>query len=146
MFFKKNYTNKRFLTTRRGFSLVEIMVVVVIIGLLAGAVTVGFGKYLDSAKTNRAMSDLRAIRTEVDGFKTLNGRYPTNDEGLEVIGMQNGVPIDPWGNRYEYNSPAGNGEPYEVFTLGQDAQEGGEGIDSDIYSWQIGTEEGSATP
>lgn len=130
----------------RGFSLVEIMVVVVIIGLLAGAVTVGFGKYLDSAKQNRAKSDLRAIMTEVDGFKMLNGRYPTNDEGVEVLDMPGGVPTDPWGNRYEYNSPAGNGRPYEVFTLGQDAQEGGDGIDADIYSWQLQQAEETAEP
>jgi len=122
---------------RRAFSLVEIMVVVVIIGLLAGMVTVGFNKYLDSAKKSRAKSDIRVIADEVKGFYLLNNRYPTNDEGTEVLQMDGGIPVDPWGNPYAYNSPAGNGEPFEVYTLGQDGQEGGEGIDTDIYSWQI---------
>jgi len=87
-----------------------------------------------------------AIMTEVDGFKMLNGRFPTNDEGVEVLDMPGGVPTDPWGNRYEYNSPAGNGRPYEVFTLGQDAQEGGDGIDADIYSWQLQQPDETAQP
>lgn len=138
--------NRRAGRNRRAFSLVEIMVVVVIIGLLAGMVTVGFNKYLDSAKKSRAKSDIRVIADEVKGFYLLNNRYPTNDEGTEVLQMDGGIPVDPWGNRYAYNSPAGNGEPFEVYTLGQDGQEGGEGVDADIYSWQINDAEETAGP
>lgn len=121
----------------RGFSLIEIMVVVVIIGLMAGAVAVGVGKYLDSAKRNRAKSDLAVIVTEVKGFHAMNSRYPTSDEGIESLKMDSGF-LDPWGQPYQYVSPAANAdEPFEVFTLGQDGREGGEGIDADIYSWQL---------
>ena len=122
--------------TRRGFSLVEIMVVVVIIGLLAGMVTVGFAKYLDAAKKNVAKSDISVLAREVKGYYMLNNRYPSNDEGIAVLKLDNNG-IDPWGNPYQYNSPAGNGDAFEVYTLGEDGTEGGEGNDADIFSWQL---------
>lgn len=142
MYFK---TRKNIRRNRSGFSLIEIMVVVVIIGLLSGMVAVGVNKYVDAAKVNRAQSDIAAIVTEVKGFYLLNNRYPSNDEGIDALGMDSNA-IDPWGEPYAYNSPAGNGEPFEVYTLGQDRQEGGEGIDADIYSWQLGETEATSGP
>lgn len=125
-----------------GFSLIEIMVVVVIIGMLAGAVTIGMSKYLDSGKKNRAKSDIAVITSEVKGFYAMNSRYPSSDEGIEALDLDSKA-LDPWGRPYEYVSPAANAdEPFEVYTLGQDGREGGEGVDADIYSWELNKIEG----
>lgn len=120
-----------------GFSLVEIMVVVVIIGLLAGAVTLKVGGYMDTAKENRVQSDIRAIERAIENYHVMHHRYPSPDAGLEALdALKNKT--DPWGNRYRYNRPASRGDaPFEVFTLGEDGREGGEGPDADVYSWQL---------
>ena len=128
---------KRTLRRRaRGFSFIEVMVVVVIIGLLAGAVTLKVSHYMDAAKTNRAKSDLATIVAAVEAFYVTNSRYPSNDEGLKDLPLKSRN--DPWGKAYEYNSPGRNGEPFEVISFGADGHEGGEGINADIYSWQLG--------
>jgi general secretion pathway protein G len=128
---------RRFCRIRRGFSLIEIMVVVVIIGLLAGAVALKVTGYMDTAKHNRARSDIATIVDAIETYKLTYGRYPTNEEGLEPLPLKNWT--DPWGNRYEYASP-GLEEPFEVFTLGADGREGGDGEDADVFSWQLGNE------
>ena len=120
---------------RRGFSLIEIMVVIVIIGMLAGAVAVSVGDYMETAKASRARSDLATIKDAVEAFHLQKGRYPTNNEGLDPLPLENRR--DPWGNPYQYNRPGEKG-PYEVFTLGADGREGGSGANADIYSWQLG--------
>lgn len=120
---------------RSGFSLIEIMVVVVIMGMLAGAVAVGVNQYMDTAKVNRAKSDIATIVDAVEAYKLTQGRYPTSNEGLEPLPLKNN--LDPWGRGYGYNNP-GQNEPFEVYTLGADGREGGQGIESDIYSWQLG--------
>ncbi|QDU70608.1 type II secretion system protein GspG [Mucisphaera calidilacus] len=119
----------------RAFSLIEVMVVIVIIGLLAGAVALQVSGYMDSAEINRAKSDIVTISDALDLYRLENKRYPTNEEGLDVLPLKNFK--DPWGNRYEYNSPGPDGEPYEVVSYGADGREGGEGTDADIYSWQV---------
>lgn len=121
---------------RPGFSFIEIMVVVVIIGLLAGAVAMKVTGYMDTAKVNRAKSDIAVIVNAVEARYLETSRYPANEEGLEQLPLKNRT--DPWGNPYQYNSPGRNDEPFEVFTLGADRREGGEGINRDIYSWQLG--------
>lgn len=121
-----------------GFSFIEVMVVVVIIGLLAGAVTLKVVDYMDTAKTNRARSDMATIVDAIEAYYLKHSRYPTNEEGLAVLPVKSAT--DPWGNRYEYNSPGREG-PYEVVTYGADAREGGDGINGDLFSWQLGQEE-----
>ena len=120
---------------RQGFSLIEIMVVVVIMGMLAGAVAVGVNQYMDTAKTNRAKSDIATIVDAVEAYKLTKGRYPSSNEGLEPLPLKS--ELDPWGRPYGYNNP-GQDEPFEVYTLGADGRDGGEGIEADIYSWQLG--------
>jgi general secretion pathway protein G len=123
----------------RGFSFIEIMVVVVIIGLLAGAVALKVGDYMDTAKTNRARSDLATIVDAVEAYQLKNGRYPANEEGLDKLPLKNCT--DPWGHPYEYNSPAQN-EPYEVVSYGADGRKGGDGVNADLYSWQLDSKKG----
>lgn len=121
---------------RPGFSFIEVMVVVVIIGLLAGAVTLKVSNYMDTAKVNRAKSDLATIVAAVEAYYVANSRYPTNDEGLKGLPLKSRS--DPWGAPYEYNCPGRNGAAFEVISLGADRREGGDGINADIYSWQLG--------
>ncbi|MFO8014771.1 MAG: type II secretion system protein GspG [Phycisphaerae bacterium] len=121
---------------RPGFSFIEIMVVVVIIGLLAGAVAMKVTGYMDTAKVNRAKSDIAVIVNAIEARYLETSRYPANEEGLDELPLKNRT--DPWGNPYQYNSPGRDDEPFEVFSFGADAREGGEGIHRDIYSWQLG--------
>ncbi|NBC11100.1 MAG: type II secretion system major pseudopilin GspG [Planctomycetes bacterium] len=119
----------------RGFSLIEIMVVVVIIGLLAGAVAMRFTGTVDKAKLSRARSDIATIMDAVEMYYLYHGRYPSNAEGLEALDLESRT--DPWGNEYIYNQPGPDGEPFEIVCLGRDEQQGGEGPDADVYSWNL---------
>jgi len=121
---------------RKAFSLIEVMVVVVIIGLLAGAVAIKVSGYMDTAKVNRANSDIATIVDAVEAFYLTQSRYPTNDEGLTKLPLKNR--LDPWGKEYEYNCPGSNGEAFEVVSYGADQRPGGEGINSDLYSSKLG--------
>lgn len=135
---------------RRGaFSLVELIVVMVILGMLAGLVAVRTRGYLISSKQNAARAEIANIVKAIETFYADQGRYPTTDEGLEILaqgtdswpdGFLNRVPRDPWKNPYEYVSP-GSSAPYEVICLGADHREGGAGEDLDITSETLGGEE-----
>ncbi len=117
---------------RRAFTFIEIMIVIVIIGLLAGAVTLSTRHFLDKAKQNRARTDLSTFKSALAAFYAENGRYPTNDEGLAVLAPKyiEQVHNDPWGHSYQYNAPGRNG-PYEVLCLGASGKEGADNISSD---------------
>ena len=127
---------------RRGFSLVELIVVMVILGMLAGLVAVRTRGYLISSKQNAAKAEIANIVKAIETFYADQSRYPTTDEGIEILvqgtdtwpdGFLNKLPRDPWKNPYEYVSP-GSTEPYEVICLGADGREGGEGENSDFTS------------
>ena len=133
---------------RHGFSLVEIMVVLVIIGLMAGLVGVNVRGYLVKAKRNAAKSEIATICDALEAFYTEYDRYPTNEEGLRVLSepserlpesLLDREPLDPWGRAYVYNQPGREG-PYEVLSLGADGREGGEpgSNDADLGSWDLG--------
>ena len=131
---------------RRAFTLVELMVVIVIIGLLSGVVTMSVRSYLISAKQNVAKMEISKVCQALETFYTAYDRYPTNQEGLAVLaspsdkfaeGLLEFVPSDPWGNPYEYVSP-GKTKPYDVTCYGADHQEGGKGADKDLTSSEIG--------
>ena len=143
----------RKLTSRRqrslGFSLVELIVVMVILGMLAGLVAVRTRGYLVSSKQNAAKAEIANIVKAIETFYADQGRYPTTDEGIVILatgtdswpdGFLNKIPRDPWKNAYEYVCP-GSTEPYEVICLGADGREGGEGENKDFTSESLGDED-----
>ena len=130
-----------------GFTLIEMMVVLVLIGLLAGVVTVSVRHYLVAGKQQAARAQVAAFNTAVVTFYGIEGRYPTNDEGLEILTRRTDrnpepllasrtVPNDPWGRPYVYNAP-GAQEPFEILSYGADGREGGEGEDADVASYDL---------
>ncbi len=122
-------------TRRNGFTFIEVMIVIVIIGILAGAVTLSTRHYLDKAKVNRAKSDLSTYRSALESYYGEHGRYPSAEEGLRVLSPQfiDKTRTDPWNRPYVYRRP-GASTPYEIACLGADGREGGDGVDSDINS------------
>lgn len=119
---------------RGAFSLIEVMVVVVIIGLLAGAVALKVSDHVDKARVARAKSDISTIMTAVESFYLDNSRYPSNDEGLGVLAIQ--TTLDPWKRPYQFNAPGREG-PYEIICYGADGLSGGDGINRDIVSSEL---------
>lgn len=128
-----------------GFTIVELMIVVVILGLLATAVVVNVSGYVARGRKERARIDVAALKNAVELFHLQYRRYPTNDESLSVLtrrtadnpsGIISELPQDPWGRAYLYLCP-GEHAAYEIFSLGRDGVEGGEGEDADVLSWQL---------
>lgn len=135
---------------RRGFSLAELMVVIVILGLLATLVVPNVVAKLKGAQRGKARTDIMAIANALEEYAILNGsRYPdslemlvTPDENGNTYLQQRQVPKDPWGNEYEYEPPyAGEPRP-RVYTLGRDNAVGGEGEDADLDNFMIRDGEG----
>lgn len=140
------------MTFRRfaGFTLVEIMVVVVILGVLAVLIVPRVVGRTEEARGAAAKHDIATIMQSLKLYRLDNGRYPTNEQGLQALVAKPQVgpaptnwrsyldklPKDPWGNTYQYLNPGVHGE-IDVFTLGADAQPGGTGADADIGSWQL---------
>ncbi|QDT08810.1 type II secretion system major pseudopilin GspG [Stieleria marina] len=127
---------------RSAFSLVELIVVMVIIGLLSSLVAVQTRSYLIASKQNAARAEISTIVSALETFFADQSRYPSNEEGLEILtqgtnafpdGFIKKLPKDPWGNAYEYISPATEA-PFEILSFGGDGKEGGEGGDSDLSS------------
>jgi general secretion pathway protein G len=126
----------------RAFTLVELMVVVVILGLLATAAVVSVRSYLITSKQNIAKMEIAKISQAIDAFYSQFDRFPTTNEGIRVLteksdkfpeGLLTATPVDPWGQEYEYVCPASDA-PFEIITFGADKREGGTGADADISS------------
>jgi general secretion pathway protein G len=124
------------------------MVVIVIVGLLAGSVTVGVRSYLVKGKQSVARKEIATICTALDTYYTHRDKFPETDMGLAALvektdefpdGLLNKVPKDPWGNPYHYENP-GRETAYEVVCFGADKQEGGTGADKDISSVELDSE------
>jgi len=130
---------------RNGFTLVELMVVIVIIGLLAGAVTMSVRSYLIRGKQSVARMEIAKICQALETYYAVHDRFPSTENGIAELaedseefpdGLLNKLPKDPWGNAYVYQQPGRDG-PYEVICYGADKQEGGEKADKDISSEEI---------
>ncbi|MDY7576376.1 type II secretion system major pseudopilin GspG [Actimicrobium sp. CCI2.3] len=136
----------------RGFTLIEIMVVVVIMGILAALVVPKLMGRTDDARVTAARQDIATVMQALKLYKLDNQRYPTTEQGLSALvskptsgpearGWKTGgyidrLPKDPWGNPYQYLSPGIKGE-VDVFSFGADGQSGGAGNDADIGSWDL---------
>src|SRR5579871_5367930 len=135
----------------RGFTLIEIMVVVIIIGLLAAVIVPQVVNKVDEARVAKAKQDIQSLETALTMFRLDNSKYPTTDQGLTALVKQPTDPSirhwrsylervskDPWGNEYLYVYPGTHGKEYDLYTLGADGQPGGEGVNADIGNWNIG--------
>lgn len=144
---------RRLRTHRPGFTLIEVMVVVVVITLLATLVAPNVFKNLGTAKDGTARSQMEMLTAALDAYRLDNGRYPTTQQGLDALWSEpqssprprawNGpylrkrVPLDPWDNPYVYRFPGReNPNGFDLLTYGADGQPGGEGEDADIRAWE----------
>lgn len=135
-----------------GFTFIEIMIVVIIIGLLASIVAPQVLKRLGQAQTTAAQDQIGTLQVALDQYYLDSGQYPTTEQGLEALRtkptlspvpngwqgpyLQRDVPKDPWGNPYYYKQPGEhNTSGYDLYSLGKDGQEGGSGDDVDITNW-----------
>jgi general secretion pathway protein G len=139
------------LLAQRGFTLIEIMVVVIIIGILAAIVAPNVIGRVDDAQVTKAKAEIANIENALKFYRLDNFTYPSSEQGLEALvtkpadpnirnwkqgGYLPSLPSDPWGNPYLYLNPGNNGE-IDVYTLGRDGRPGGEGIDADIGNWNL---------
>lgn len=139
--------------TQRGFTLIEIMVVVVIIGVLGAIVVPQFMSRPDQAKVTAARIDIQAITTSLEMYRLDNFSYPSTQQGLEALvkypqgapvprnwnaqGYLKSIPVDPWGTPYQYLNPGVHSADgsYDLYSLGADGLPGGEGNAADIGNW-----------
>jgi len=133
---------------QRGFTLMELLVVLVILGLLMGLVGPRLFNALGGAKTKTAGLQIKDLEQTLEMYKLDVGHFPSTEEGLEALMKKPGnasgwngpylksdVPLDPWNREYHYKYPGEHGE-VDIFSYGQDGQAGGEGEDSDIGNWK----------
>jgi general secretion pathway protein G len=130
----------------RGFSLIELIVVLVILGLLATVVGPNVMRRLSEGRSKIARVQLSDLESALDLFRFDVGRYPTSSEGLDALVVNPGIenwsgpylrkklPADPWNRQYQYRSPGNHGE-YDLWSYGADGTEGGDGDSADITSW-----------
>jgi len=135
---------------QRGFTLVELLVVITIIALIVGIVGPRVLNYLTESKVKAAKIQIESLSSALDLFFLDTGRYPTGSEGLTALVRRPGniaawngpylkgamVPPDPWGNAYVYRSPGQEGRTYDILSYGSDGVEGGTGSGEDITSWK----------
>jgi general secretion pathway protein G len=139
--------SEKSITSRAGFSLLELLVVLVILSLLTALVGPRIWKNVSKSKQTTARTQIELIGQGLDQFRLDTGRYPTTQEGLEALRTNPGiesydgpylrksVPKDPWNNPYLYQAPGSNGD-FDLYSLGFDGAHGGEGENRDVKSWE----------
>ena len=147
----KNLRQWQSSSVQRGFTLIEIMVVVIILGILVAMVAPNVIGRIDDAQITKAKTEIRTLESAMKFYRIDNFVYPTTEQGLEALvrkpadpnirnwktgGYVDRLPNDPWGNPYMYLNPGSHGE-IDIYTLGRDGQPGGEGIDADIGNWNL---------
>ena len=142
----------RLIFNRSGFTLIEIMVVIIILGILVGLIVPRFLEKPEKARIVKAQMQIESISGALKEYKLDNGDYPTTEQGLEALvekpsigqvpkkypekGYLPKIPKDPWGNDYVYISPGEHGD-FDLISYGADGEEGGEGKNADVQSWEI---------
>lgn len=132
---------------QHGFTLLELLVVMVIIGLLAGYVGPKYFAQIGKSEVKAASAQIDALSKALDQYRLDTGHYPTTEEGLAALNqspanegkwagpyLKKAVPLDPWGGTYQYKMPGENAE-YDLWSLGKDGRQGGTGESADIVSW-----------
>jgi general secretion pathway protein G len=136
--------------SHRGFSLLELLVVLLLLGAFAGIFAPKIFGQAEKAKQKATKLEIDQIGQALDLYKLEIGRYPTTQEGLQALMVapsgvsnwngpylkRNAVPKDPWNNEYKYVSPGDQNRPYDIISFGSDGKEGGDGDGKDITSWQ----------
>lgn len=131
-----------------GFTLIEMLVVLVIVGLLAGLVGPKLFTKVDSSKVQTAQTQVKMLKGTLEALRLDIGRFPTEAEGLSVLNvapadkavsarwrgpyLDEELPKDPWDNPYQYSIPGANNQPFALYSLGADGKRGGEGYDADV--------------
>lgn len=142
--------NKKIVISQSGFTLIEVMVVVIILGILAAIVVPRVMDRPDAARITKSKQDIRAMESALNLYKLDNFVYPTTDQGLEALVVKpEGTPEprnwkkyldrlskDAWGNDYQYLSPGSKGD-IDIFSFGSDGQPGGEDANADIGNWDL---------
>jgi general secretion pathway protein G len=140
----------------RGFTLIEILVVITVIAILASLVTPMVFRNVGDAKTSAARAQIEILGLALDAYRLDNDYYPSSTQGLEALRtlptgeptvrnwrgpyLKKPVPLDPWGRPYTYRSPGqANPDSYDLLSLGRDGHEGGSGEDADLTSWSNGS-------
>ncbi len=132
----------------KGFSLIELLVVIIILGLISALVAPKFFGKVDKAQTKTTKAQIELLGSALDDFRLDNGRYPTSEEGLNALREKPGelenwdgpylpkaIPLDPWNKQYIYKCPGEHGD-YDLYSYGRDGVAGGEKSDQDIVSWE----------
>ena len=142
----------KLLSSKSGFTLIEIMVVIIILGILVGLIVPRFMEKPEKARIVKAQMQIESISVALKEYKLDGGDYPTTEQGLQALvekpsigkipkkypekGYLPKIPKDPWGNDYVYISPGEHGD-FDLISYGADGEEGGEGKNADVRSWEI---------
>ncbi len=143
---------KKRIKRQNGFTLIEMLVVIIIMGVLAAVVGPRFFGRTDQAKVSAAKSQIETLSIAIDSYQLDNGFFPTTEQGLKALleksrtapepknwkgpyMRKREIPLDPWGNPYEYECPGKNSPDYDLISYGKDGKEGGSGDDADITNW-----------